>query len=62
LVCHLFKTDKLSPATGVFTNLLEQMAIKRDYGTNPPGAMDARGNIYFGIGRTWENADATTCG
>ena len=27
-----------------------------------PGAKDARGNLYFGIGMTWDNADATTCG
>jgi hypothetical protein len=62
-VTYSKQISRLNPATGVFTNLLETDGYhKQDYGLNPPGAMDARGNIYFGIGRTWENADATTCG
>jgi hypothetical protein len=43
--------SRLNPATGGFTNLLETDGYhKQDYGSHVPGAKDARGNIYFGIG------------
>ncbi len=62
-VTYSKQISRLSPATGVFTNLLEADGYhKQDYSPNSPGAKDARGDIYFGIGRTWDNADSTTCG
>jgi ligand-binding sensor domain-containing protein len=55
--------SRLNPITGVFTNLLETDGYqKQDYGANVPGVKDARGNIYFGIGRNMDNADSSTCG
>src|SRR5206468_4289881 len=55
--------SRLNPATGVFTNLLETDGYhKQNYGTNVPVAKDARGNIYFGVGKNWNNEDSATCG
>ena len=62
-VTYSKQISRLSPATGVFTNLLEADGYhKQDYSPNLPGAKDAMGNIYFGIGITWDNADSTNCG
>ncbi|HET7000225.1 MAG TPA: histidine kinase, partial [Puia sp.] len=55
--------NRLNPATGVFTNLLETDGYhKQDYAAYVPGAKDARGNVYFGIGNSWDNADSASCG
>ena len=56
----LRQVSRLNPVTGVFTNLLETDGYyKQDYGADPPGAKDARGNIYFGIGLNRLNTDST---
>ncbi|HZZ76852.1 MAG TPA: histidine kinase, partial [Puia sp.] len=57
------KISRLNTATGVFTNLLETDGYhKQDFGAYVPVAKDARSNIYFGVGRNWDNADSATCG